>query len=189
MLVSDRGTAFTSKEFADFLSNARVRHRQVAVASPWANGLAERVNRFLKSSLAKLVDNPSDWKNQLSKIQYVINNTHHTAVKDTPSKLMLGYDQRAHEDVRLREAIDQLLKVDREINKERESSRDVAIRTTEKIRAYNKTYYDAKHKTPTKYKVGDFVLIRDLSKSGINNKLKPNYRGLYRVAKALNKNR
>lgn len=47
-LVSDRGTAFTSREFADFLNDLRVKHRQVAVASPWANGLAERVNRVFE---------------------------------------------------------------------------------------------------------------------------------------------
>jgi len=33
-IVTDRGTAFTSKEFADFLKEYSVRHRLVAVAAP-----------------------------------------------------------------------------------------------------------------------------------------------------------
>lgn len=55
-IVSDRGTAYTSKEFAEYLDEVNIKHRKVAVASPWANGFAERVNRFLKTSLTKLCD-------------------------------------------------------------------------------------------------------------------------------------
>lgn len=46
-IVSDRGTAFTSKEFAAFTTDTLIKHRQIAVAAPWANGLVERVNRVL----------------------------------------------------------------------------------------------------------------------------------------------
>lgn len=34
-IVSDRGSAFTSCEFSDFLSEKRVNHRLIAVAAPW----------------------------------------------------------------------------------------------------------------------------------------------------------
>jgi transposase InsO family protein len=64
-LVTDRGTAFTSREFAEFADRQAVRHRKVAVAAPWANGIVERVNRFLKSSLTKLSASASEWKNNL----------------------------------------------------------------------------------------------------------------------------
>lgn len=33
-LVSDRGTAFTSQEFAQFLNSVKVKHRKVAVTAP-----------------------------------------------------------------------------------------------------------------------------------------------------------
>ncbi|EFN83298.1 Uncharacterized protein K02A2.6, partial [Harpegnathos saltator] len=55
LLVSDRGTCFTSLEFVKFVETYKVNHQKVAVAAPkgcsWTNGIAERVNRFLKSSL------------------------------------------------------------------------------------------------------------------------------------------
>lgn len=44
-IVSDRGSGFTSIEFTDFMDyRLAIKHRKVAVAAPWANGLVERVN-------------------------------------------------------------------------------------------------------------------------------------------------
>jgi len=74
-IVTDRGTAFTSKEFALFISQTLIKHRLVAVAAPCANGLVEHINRFLKSLLTKLSDSPLEWKNKLAEAQYIINNT------------------------------------------------------------------------------------------------------------------
>jgi len=85
-IVTDRGTAFTSKEFAIFITETLVKHRLIAVASPWANGLVERVNRFLKNLLTKLSDSLTEWKVKLIEAQYIINNTYHSVIKSTPSK-------------------------------------------------------------------------------------------------------
>lgn len=79
-----------------------------AVASPWVNGQVERVNRFLKSTLAKSVDKPEDWKSMLGKVQFVINNTLHKSIDNTPSKILLGYDQRQQSDAELRKLIEKL---------------------------------------------------------------------------------
>lgn len=59
-IISDRGTAFTSGNFQQFLKGKNVNHSMTAVASPWANGQVERVNRFLKSTLSKIVEDPAD---------------------------------------------------------------------------------------------------------------------------------
>jgi len=53
-IVTDRGTAFTSCDFEKFVESLQVKHRKIAVASPWANSSVERVNRFIKNSLVKL---------------------------------------------------------------------------------------------------------------------------------------
>lgn len=62
LLISDRRTAFTSQEFTEFLQNRNIRHRLIAVATSQANSLIERVNKFLKSSLRKIVEDNSNWK-------------------------------------------------------------------------------------------------------------------------------
>jgi len=53
-IVPNCRTAFISAEFAEFLQSRRIKHRLVAPS--WANDLVERTNRFLKSSLRKIVD-------------------------------------------------------------------------------------------------------------------------------------
>jgi len=50
-IVTNRGTTFTSSEFTHSL---RAKHRKVAVAIPWANGIVERVNKFPKRFYVKV---------------------------------------------------------------------------------------------------------------------------------------
>jgi len=66
-LVTDRGTAFMSKQFAEYMNKNNIKHRKVAVAAPWANGMVERVNRFLRTSLTKLLNTSSEWNQHLGK--------------------------------------------------------------------------------------------------------------------------
>lgn len=188
--VTDRGSAFTARDFADFLEKLNINFRKVAVASPWANGMVERINRYLKSSLTKSIDSADDWENKLNAVQYTVNNTHNSAIKTSSSKLLLGYEQQRHEDKNLKDYLDCLLEIDNNMCEQREEARDIAIQANNKLREYNKAYYDRHHKKPTIYKEGDRVLIRDLqAKAGTSKKLRPNYKGPHEIAKVLNKNR
>lgn len=147
------------------------------------------MNRFLKSSLGKLVDELQDWHSNLETVQYVLNNTFHSFLKSSPSKLLLGFDQRNHEDALLVECLKKIAETDLNPDKERESCRQLALDTIHKIKNYNKIYYDKRHLKPSVYKKGDYVLIKDVIKPGESKKLKPKYKGPYLVAKVLNKNR
>lgn len=162
----------------------------MAVASPWANGLVERINRFLKSSLKKIIAEAPEWKAGLAKAQYVINNTFHTAIKNTPAKLLLGYDCRNHDDKRLSDYVKSLTQISTDLESERKASRDIAVETNNKLRAYNKKNYDQRHIKPSLYKPGDLIMIRDLQKRpGQSAKFKSAYKGPYKISKCLNNNR
>jgi len=180
-IVSDRGTAFTSKEFANYTLQNRIKHRKVAVAAPWANGIVEHVNRFIKSSFTKLLNIQTDWKNQLGNLQYIINNTYHSVVKASPAKVLLGIDQRNHEDNFIVRFTQILANIDTDLEKERITYRDTATQATNVIRQYNKLYR-VHNKKPTMYKEGDYVLIKnDRGKVGTSSKLKANYKGPYLI--------
>jgi len=86
-VVTDRGTAFASRDFEKFTEKQKIKHHKIAVASPWSNDVVERINRFVKSSLVKLCDTIDDWKNKLATIQYIINNKYHSVTK-SPSKII-----------------------------------------------------------------------------------------------------
>lgn len=189
-LISDRGTSFSSNNFACFSREKETKHIMTAVASPWANGTVERVNRFLKSTLLKVIDNPGDWINKLGKVQYILNNTYHKSINTTPSMLLLGYDQKNTLDKEFRNYLDELTLVDKNIEKERSDLRDTAKLVNRAVQEYNKEQYDRRHKKPTKYKEGDFVLIKVLQhKPGINQKLAPKFKGPYQIKRVLKKNR
>lgn len=94
--------------------------------------------------------------------------------------LLFGYEQRSHKDSKLVDLLNDLAKIDLDLVKERDTNRRIALEANEKIREYNKIYYDKRHRTRTKYNPGDYVLIRDtLTKPGEDKKLKPVYKGPY----------
>ncbi|NEV49189.1 transposase [Wolbachia pipientis] len=189
-IITDRGTAFSSNKFTEFVNEREIKHVMIAVASPWANGQVERVNRFLKSTLAKISENPSEWKLNLNATQYVLNNTLNKAIESTPSKLLLGYELRHSKDKNLRLLIDQLQNVDQEFDNDRNKARRVTETVNRELQEYNKKQYDKRHKKNTCYKEEDTVLFRVLQhKPGTNTKLVPKYKGPYRIKAVLNKNR
>jgi len=168
------------------MSQLNIKHRKVAVAAPWANGLVERVNRFLKSSLSKVSSEIAEWKEKVEQIQYIVNNTHHSSIRSTPSKVLLGYQQRNHEDFRLNAYIQNLLGIDEDLEIKREKAKDTARQTTDLL----KQYKDARTKKPSICSKGDLVLIRNTRNiPGVNQKLKANYKGPYMIKKCLGNNR
>ncbi|CAL1689693.1 unnamed protein product [Lasius platythorax] len=191
-IISDRGTAFSSIAFRNYMKDNDIKHVMTAVASPWANGQVERVNkdRFLKSTLSKLNEQASEWKDSLNKVQYVINNTVNKSIGSSPSKLLLGYEQRHGIDNNLRSMIDQLRNESEDSEQERHILRDKAQIVNRTLQEYNKQQYDKRHKKCTLYKSGDLVMIKVLQhKPGTNKKLAPKFKGPYQIKAVLNKNR
>lgn len=71
-----------------------------------------------------------------------------------------------------------MAEVELDLNKERDDARKIAVEATNKMKEYNKSYYDKKHTRLTIYKPGDLVLIRNsILKPGEDSKLKPCYKG------------
>ncbi|KYN11093.1 hypothetical protein ALC57_16752 [Trachymyrmex cornetzi] len=113
-----------------------------------------------------------------------------------PSKLLLGYEMKHHSDNKLIEFLTELVKIqtiqDEDLTwlKKRDNSRKLAIKTTDKIKEYNKIYFDRSHKAPKKYKAGEYVRVKDdVVKPGESKKLKSDFKGPYMIDKVLPHNR
>lgn len=92
-IISDRGSAFSCKMLANFVQNYDIKHTLVATAMPQANGQVERVNKIIVPMIAKLTENISKWDDVLLDVEYAVNNSISRAIKETPSKLLVGIEQ------------------------------------------------------------------------------------------------
>ncbi|XP_043263516.1 uncharacterized protein LOC122403828 [Colletes gigas] len=145
----------------------------------------ERVNRFLRSILAKLSAGES-WLKALSKAQFTLNNTYHKAIGTEPSLLLFGYLQYGFSDDDIRE----YFRIYNETDEDRDKLREAAFLQNRRLQEYNKSVFDKKHKKPYVYKLGDYVMIKNVvTTPGINQKLLPKYKGPYVIDKVLRMDR
>lgn len=173
IIISDRGSSFTSKEFDNFIKDFSIKHIKIATASPHANGQAERVNRVLSPLIAKIMDNnnsETNWIEVLEKAEYTINNSIHKITGETPCKLLFGINQNGKVEDKLKSYLDSY----KERNKHTlEIIRDKAAKKINLSLNYNKTYHDSKYKIPHKYSINDYVMVRNFENTpGISHNSK-----------------
>ena len=90
-LISDRGSAFTSESFAWFLERWRVKHVLASAEHPETNGMVERVNRTLSSTLAAFVNlRHNNWDELLDGAVFSINTATQGTVGISPFELLYG---------------------------------------------------------------------------------------------------
>ena len=74
-------------------------------------GAVERINRFLKSSLRKIVNDQYEWSDKINEVQYTINNTYHSSIKCSPAKLLFGIEKQNQVDTPLIQFLNNLAKL------------------------------------------------------------------------------
>lgn len=183
-LISDRGTAFTSRDFENFCENNNVQHIKIATATPRANGQVERINRTVSNAITTSYtrEDGKDWDMRLKQIQFAINSMENKTTKKSPHELLFAYRPRNALQNKLILALEDVN--DEEINLE--ELRTDALKATQEQQLRQKQYYDKKHSAPRKYNEGDMVLIRrDPVATGQPRKLAPLYKGPYMVEQVL----
>jgi hypothetical protein len=187
-IISDRGSAFTSKDFERFVKEVGCKHVLIATASPQSNGQIERYNKSLVPLIAKLVEETGkSWDKLLVDAQFLLNNTFNRSINNVPSKLLYGIIQK-------RKIDNNLITFCEELNSKSniESLEEIRTKSSEcieKLQKYNKIQFDKRSRKQTTYLENDLVSIRTTNVPGENNKLKSKFRGPYLVKKVLDKNR
>ncbi|GFU98229.1 hypothetical protein TNCV_2855311 [Trichonephila clavipes] len=100
-IISDRGSAFTSKLFNDYCDEENIQHLQIATGVPRGNGQVERIHRTLIPVLTKLsLDDSTKWYKYVDRLQRILNSTISRSTKmDNSFELLVGIKMRNKEDI------------------------------------------------------------------------------------------
>lgn len=162
-------------------------HVLTATACPKANGQIERYNRTVVPLLSKLVEERNQqWDTVLSEAEFLMNNTMNRSIGDIPSVLLFGVVQTRKVQNDLTSYLNGL---DEQYERDLQEIRRKASENIQALQDYNKAQYDRHCTQNTKYNEGDLVMIRNVKAVGESSKLKPKYKGPYKVKKVLDRNR
>ncbi|KAG6465495.1 hypothetical protein O3G_MSEX015186 [Manduca sexta] len=180
-IITDRGTAFTSKDFEAYCKDENIQHIKITTGVPRGNGQVERVHRILIPMLTKLcLEDKSLWYRHVSRVQRAINSTYQRAINTSPFQLLTGTKMRCKEDIQVMELLQQ--EIIESYDESRESLRQEAKQQIQKLQDENKTAYDKKRKPSSSYELDDLVAIKR-TQFGPGQKVKPKFLGPYRVVK------
>ncbi|GFW19924.1 retrovirus-related Pol polyprotein from transposon 17.6 [Trichonephila clavipes] len=186
-IISDRGSAFTSKLFNDYCDEENIQHLQIATGVPRGNGQVERIHRTLIPVLTKLsLDDSTKWYKYVDRLQRIINSTICRSTKWTPFELLVGIKMRNKEDILIKDLL--LEEIAKELLEQREFLRNDAKKNIETLQSENRKTYNRRRKKASIYKEGDLVAIQR-TQFGAGLKLRPNFLGPYKVTKVNSKDR
>ncbi|XP_015514359.2 uncharacterized protein LOC107220321 [Neodiprion lecontei] len=186
-IISDRGTAFTAKEFEDYCKKEEIEHVLTTTGIPRANGQVERVNRTLIPLISKLAaPKVGEWFRYLSLAQQYLNTSFHRSIGSSPFQVMFGVRPRLREDVSLREMVEKEFITSFE--EERDEIRCQAKERVQKIQEENKNSYNKKRKKARTYKEGDLVAIKR-TQQGPGLKFASKFLGPYEISRVLRHDR
>lgn len=180
-MITDRGTAFTSRNFGNFCQERGINHIQNAVATPRANGQVERFNSTVLSALSTSVSEERQWEKKLPEIQFAINNTVNSTTGKSASQLLMGYQPRHSADSILTLEVGRSGTSTQHLQQMRE---EVESKVKERQIQQKKTF-DKKRKRPKHYEPKDLALVLRSKVGEGSKKLLPNYRGPFRITKKL----
>ncbi|XP_041979296.1 uncharacterized protein K02A2.6-like [Aricia agestis] len=180
-IITDKGSAFTSKDFKDYCEEEEIQHITITTGVPRGNGQVERVHRTIISVLTKLcIEEPSSWYRHVSRLQRVLNSTYQRSINTTPCELLIGTKLKLKEDLNILELLQE--ENIEQFNESREELRRNAKEQILKIQEENKKSFNKNRKPSKRYVLGDIVAIKR-TQYGSGLKLKPKYLGPYKIIK------
>lgn len=189
VIISDRGSSFTSSLFKSFCAQNGVKPLLNAVATPRANGQVERLNRVIMNALLADSHPENRWDDYVRQLQFAINSTENKSTGSSPAMLMFGYIPRGGGDMLLR---DEVQEVRYSLDRLHEMRLEASI-NNERAQMQQKKYYDRRHRQAQVYKPGDLVVMEKQTTAsggpGTSRKLIRPYQGPMKVLEVLGKDR
>ena len=169
LLLTDRGTNFTTKKFRKFLGTHGCRHLLTTSYHPQCNGMVEKMNRTLKDRLiiAHHLNPKKKWSSLLEEVVDQYNRTPHDVTGFPPVYLMYGL--RPSDSPLPPPPIEPL-----------EQARKMAQDRTIRHQQMKKSRYDSHH-PPTPFKPGDLVRRQIAANHPSQDKLSTRFHGPYTI--------
>ena len=98
-IVTDNGSAFTSKEFETFLQQNGIQQIRTAPYHPASNGQAERTVKTFKTTLNKMLNKKGTINKKVQRFLMAYCTTAHSATNCTPAELLFGRRLRTALDI------------------------------------------------------------------------------------------
>ena len=186
IIVTDRGSNFTSQLFNNLCKELRTKHKTTTAYHPQSNGMTERFNKTVVEMIRKYIDDGFEqWEEVLGPMAAAYRNSVHSSTMESPYFLVTARDPNM--------VIDRFLIPEPELITPRDYKSQVMRRLREgfalasknliEARRQQKIQYDKRAKEE-KFEVGDRVLLDvRVTKLGTSNKLNPRYQGPFRVTK------
>jgi hypothetical protein len=183
ILITDRGTNFTSRTFKDFTREVGIKHQLRTAYNPRANSVTERMNKTLGTTLAMYCHSfPTDWDELLQQKVFAINTSESETMKKSPFELtfartpILPFDRLIGRPT---------LETDL-INKDDiKRIRQMVKGKIEMAQEKNKRIHEERFKIP-QFKVGDKVsLYKPTPQVGMPKKFQIAYKGPYTIVEQL----
>lgn len=157
VIISDRGTQFTSAEWKDFIEKVGAKHNLTTPFHPQSNGIDERVNGTVVNILKPYIDHFQDnWDEQLKWAIFVYNTTVHESTGYSPYQIAHGLDPR----LPLRGQVNNRSTDLPALEKIRSLVRSRANNSNTKSQEKGKENYDS-HRRNTSIQIGDLMLIKE----------------------------
>ena len=187
-LISDRGPAFGSQEFAEFVQKWNIKHTIASAEHPQTNGLVEKINRALAETLAAFVNTAhTDWDAKMDQALFAINSAKQSTVQFSPYELVYGRSPLVPLDYKFPLAVEKEGPVVDYLEKIA-SWRRIARRLIVKRQKKTKAYEDLSRRENRTYQPGDLVIVaRRRVHVGKTKKFVCRSIGPYQVAKRVSK--
>ncbi|GFY13655.1 transposon Tf2-11 polyprotein [Trichonephila clavipes] len=186
-IITDKGTAFTSKEFREYCENENIQHLSTTTGIPRGNGQIERIHSSLIPILSKLsTDDASKWYKFVPAVQRTLNSTISRSTRMTPFQLLIGVNMRTKQDLEILQLLEE--EIVETFTENREKFGEEAKRNIPKMQEENCRNFNKKRKKAYQYEIGYIVAIQR-TQFGTGLKLRPKFFGPYEVIKVKPKDR
>ncbi len=161
-LLTDRGTHFHNELLSELANLMEYRHCFTTAYNPQCNGMTERWNATLITSLAKLAEEfGNHWDDHIATVEYAYRIRKHSATGKSPFEMMFGIEPRPI--ALLQDSVEDLV------------DRHLELKQLPQIRAAGIT---ESVDIPSRFAVDDSVLLKSL----VSGKLLPTWQGPYTIA-------